>query len=99
MNNYNDFVNRFGVRHVNVVRDRNYETINYGYSQTASYYNNREEIIEMELSRSGFQELVNLDREYDRLWQAQREEAYMRKHHTAINEAYSKYRMLLELYR
>ena len=49
VNGYNDFVNRFNVKHVQVVRDRKYETINYGsynsYNQTASYFADREELI------------------------------------------------------
>jgi hypothetical protein len=93
----NDFINRYRIKHARVSRD--YHRINYGYNQTASFYDNREEIIEMELSRSGFQELVNVDREYDLLAQNQRDEAYMRRQYPAIAEAYNKYRMLLELYR
>jgi len=99
MNGYNDFMQRFNVRHVQVVRDREYETINYGYTQTASYYNNREELIEIELPRRGFEELVYVDRQYDLMCQDFRNEAYMRRQHPAISEAYDKYRMLLELYR
>jgi hypothetical protein len=99
MYGYNDFMSRFNVKHVQVVRERKYETINYGYNQTASYYPDREELIEMELSRSGFEQLVTIDREYTRLWQDQSDEAYMRRQHPAIKEAYEKYLMLMELYR
>jgi hypothetical protein len=99
MNNYNDFINRFGVKNVHASRDRDYRTFNYHYNQTASYYADREEIIEMELTRDGFEHLVKLDREYDLLWQGQRHEAHMRRQHPAIAEAYSKYLMLMELYR
>jgi hypothetical protein len=66
---------------------------------TARYYADREELIEMELTRSGFDNLVNLDREYTRQWQDESDERYLRKMHPAIAEAYSKYRMLLELYK
>lgn len=100
MNDYNDFIKRFNVRHVQVVRDRNYETIDYnGYNQTASYYSNREQLIEIELSRSGFEELVRIDRKLEVLGREAGDEAYMRRHHPAIAEAYSKYKMLMELYR
>jgi hypothetical protein len=99
MNNYDDFLKRFSIKHVQVVRDRMYDTINYGYNQTARYYADREELIEMELTRSGFDNLVNLDREYTRQWQDESDERYLRKMHPAIAEAYSKYRMLLELYK
>jgi hypothetical protein len=92
-------MNKYRVKHVQVSRDRNYETNNYGYNQTASYYNAREELIEMELTRSGFEDLVRLDNENNKLWQDQREESYLRRTHPAVAEAYSKYRMLLELYK
>jgi hypothetical protein len=82
-----------------VSRDRRYDTINYGYNQTASYYADREEIIEMELTRSGFEDLVKMDNENDKAWQAQRDEAYIRRTYPAVAEAYSKYKMLLELYK
>lgn len=99
MNNYNDFINRFNVKHVQVVRDRKYETINYNYNQNASFYSDREELIEIELTRSGFEQLVKIDSEYTRLWQDQSDEAYMRRKHHALKEAYDKYKMLMELYR
>lgn len=99
-NFYNDFMSKYRVKHVQVSRDRNYETINYGsYNQTASYYADREELIEMELTRSGFEDLVKVDREYDNIWEEQRDEAYLRRTYPAVAEAYSKYRMLLELYK
>jgi hypothetical protein len=100
MNDYNDFIKRFNVRHVQVVRDRNYETIDYnGYNQTASYYSNREQLIEIELSRSGFDELVRIDRKLEVLGREAGDEAYMRRKHPALKEAYDKYKMLMELYR
>lgn len=96
---YKSFMNKYRVKHVQVSRDRDYETINYGYNQTASYYADREELIEMELTRSGFEDLVKIDREYDNIWEEQRDEAYLRRTYPAVAEAYSKYRMLLELYK
>jgi hypothetical protein len=99
-NFYNDFMSKYRVKHVQVSRDRDYRTINYGtYNQTASYYADREEIIEMELTRSGFEDLVKMDNEREKVWQDQREEAWMRRTHPAVAEAYDKYRMLLELYK
>jgi hypothetical protein len=84
---------------VQVSRDRRYETINYGYNQTASYYADREEIIEMELTRSGFEDLVKVDKDHDKLWQDQRDEAWLRKQYPALKDAYDKYQMLLALYK
>jgi hypothetical protein len=93
----NDFINRYRIKHIRVNRD--YETFNYGYNQTASYYNNREEIVEMELPRGAFEELAALDRKFDDMAMEYRDEAYMRRQYPALREAYDKYRMLLELYR
>jgi hypothetical protein len=98
-NFYNSFMNKYRVKNVQVSRDRDYRTIDYGYNQTASYYADREEVIEMELTRSGFEDLVKMDNEHEKVWQDQRDEAYMRRTHPAVAEAYSKYRMLLELYK
>ena len=93
----NDFINRYRIRHIRT--NREHETINYGYNQTASFYANREEIVEMELPRSAFESLVDLDRKIDNWVKQDRDEAYMRRQYPALNEAYDKYRMLLELYR
>jgi hypothetical protein len=98
-NFYDSFINKYSVKHVQVVRDRNFETINYGYNQTASYYTNREELIEIEITRSGFEQLVRIDHEYDLLWQDKRSEALLCRTYPAVAEAYSKYQMLLELYK
>ena len=96
INKYGEFVNRYRVTNIQVSRDR--RNIDY-YNTTASYYADREEIVEMEIPRSSFEQLVNIDYEYTKLWQDQRDEMYMRKEHPAIKEAYEKYRMLLELYK
>jgi hypothetical protein len=98
-NFYDSFANKYRVKNVQVSRDQSYQTFNYGWNKTASYYADREEIIEMELTRSGFEDLVKLDNELDKVFQDQREEAYLRRTHPAVAEAYSKYRMMLELYR
>ena len=99
MLDYKQFAARYRVKNMQVVRDRKFDTINYGYNQTASYYADREELIEMELTRSGFDDLVNLDNDYTKMWQDESDERYLRKMHPALAEAYSKYRMLLEIYK
>jgi hypothetical protein len=96
-NYYDSFINKYRVKNVQVSRD--YQTFNYGWNKTASYHADREEIIEIELTRSGFEDLVNQANEHEKVWQDQRDEAWMRKTHSAVAEAYDKYRMLLELYR
>lgn len=99
MSEYDDFMSRFRVKKVQVVRDRMYGTINYSYNQTASYYADREELVEIEITRSGFEELVTLDREYTRQWQDESDARYLRKMHPALKEAYDKYQMLLAIYK
>jgi hypothetical protein len=96
----NDFINKYRIKHVRVTKD--YHNIDYGYklwSTSTINYRDREEFIEMELPRSAFEELVNIDRKIHDWVQEERNEEYLRKHHSAIAEAYSKYRMLLELYK
>lgn len=95
----NDFINKYRIKHVRVTKD--YHSIDYGYSYNTpslSYYN-REEYVEMELPRSAFEELANIDRKIHSWIQEERDEEYLRRHHPAIKEAYDKYRMLLELYK
>jgi microsomal dipeptidase-like Zn-dependent dipeptidase len=103
MSNYDHFVQRFGIKHMRVSRDYDYRTINYGthatYNQTASYYADREELLEVEIRRSGFENLVNIEREYTRLWQDERDEAWLRKQYPALKDAFEKYQMLLALYK
>jgi len=93
---YNGFINRYRVRNIQVNRDR--RSIDY-YNMKASYYADREETIDMEIPRSSYEHLVQMDEEYTRMWQDERDERYMRKEYPAIKEAYEKYRMLLELYK
>lgn len=100
MSVYDDFTQRFGIKHIRTSRNYDYKTINYGnYAQTASYYADREELLEVEIRRSGFENLVDMEREYTRLWQDERDETWLRKQHPALQDAYDKYRMLLELYK
>ena len=100
VNDYNDFVNRFSVKNIQVNRDRNYRSIaSYSRTTSYSYYDDREETIDIEIPRHGFEDLVRLNRNYDRLCDEHRDETQMRRQHPALKEAYDKYRMLLELYR
>lgn len=99
MSNYDEFLNRFRVKHARVVPGRNYETIKHGSTITASYYADREEVVEMELPRRGFEELVRMDTEYTRIWQDERDEAWLRKTYPALKDAYEKYQLLLAIYK
>ena len=93
---YDNFINKYGIRSINV--NRSYDKFNYS-GGTASYYNDREEIFDIEMDRRTFDYIVSMDEEHDRMWQVQREEMFLRNEHPAIKEAYDKYRMLLELYK
>jgi hypothetical protein len=98
----NDFINRYGIKHVRVSRE--YDRIDYDRfysynSPSVSYSTHREEIIEMEIPRSGFEELVNIDRKIHDWVQEERDEEYLRRQYPALKEAYDKYKMLMELYR
>lgn len=97
----NDFINRYRIKHVRVSREYDridYNSYNYN-SPSLSYTTNREEFIEMEIPRSGFEELVSVDSKFKDWCREEGEEAYLRRQHPAIAEAYHKYRMLLELYK
>ena len=93
-----EFVNRFHITNIQVNRDRRHSTF-ASYGKTASYYNAHEETIDIEIPRSGFEELVRVNRRFDDWTQVTSEEAHMRRQYTAIKDAYDKYQMLLELYR
>jgi hypothetical protein len=99
MSNFDDFMNKFKVKYARVVPGKNYETINHGSTITASYYLDREEVVEMELPLRGFEELVRMDTEYTRIWQDERDEVWLRKTYPALKDAYDKYQMLLALYK
>ena len=95
-----EFINYYRIKDIRPVHDRDsYKSFDYGVGRSAAFYSDREQVIEMEIPRRAFEELVDNDKENNRMYQAQREEAYLRKEHPAIQEAYEKYRMLLELYK
>lgn len=93
---YDNFASKYGIKSINV--NRHHKDINY-YGGTASYYSDREETLDIEMSRRAFDYLIQLDEEYTKMWQDERDERYMRKEYPAIKEAYDKYRLLLELYK
>lgn len=93
------FVKEFGFHHINVKRDYPRSYVNYGYKGTASYYNDENEIIEMEIDRRRLEHMADyVQRAEDRLNKDQ-EESWLRNKHPALKEAYSKYQMLVELYK
>ena len=96
------FIKDFRFRSVNVKRERprvshTYGT--YGSPYTASYYADRDEVVEMEIDRRELENLANVVYRADHFLSKERGEHYLRSKHPALAEAYSKYKMLLELYR
>lgn len=92
-----EFANRYNVRNIQVNRDR--RSIDYYNMRASSYISDHEETIDMEIPRRSLEHLVEIDYEYAKLWQDKNDEAYMRRKHPALKEAYDKYKMLMELYR
>ena len=97
--NYTYFVNRYGVKHLRPVTGGYDKFQPYYAGNTATYYNSKEEFIEMEIPQNGFEELVRATDRYDQMFEQEVHDRFLRNSHPAIAEAYSKYQMLLALYR
>lgn len=69
------------------------------YARSMDYYDDRKTVVDIELSRQGFEHLIESDHQAEIDYRVRSEEAQMRKRHPALAEAYSKYKMLLELYK
>ena len=94
------FIRNFGVRQVSRSYPRaRYDSFNT-YS-TISYDYNRyeEELLDVEMSRRGWDELMRYYRMNEKCLALETYEHKMRQKHPAIKDAHEKYLMLLELYR
>ena len=91
-----EFAHRYGAR---VDCRRKADTEYYGYNKTASYYADRDSTVDVELSYRAFEHMVAADHHAELDYQAKREEQHIRARSPAVAEAYSKYKMLLELCR
>ena len=91
-----DFAHRYAAR---VDYRRKTANVYYGYNKTASYYDDRDRTVEVELPSRAFEQMVEMDHHAELDYRANREEARMRNQYSALAEAYSKYKMLLELYK
>ena len=89
-----DFAHRYNAK---VDFRRKTDNVYYGYNKTASYYDDRDSTVEVEFPRRAFEYMVEMDHQAELDYQAKREEAHIRARHPAVAEAYSKYKMLLEL--
>ena len=105
MKYYNDFINRYGIISINV--DRKYSRIDYSSGPPtsslryglSSYYDIRDEMLDVEIPRTSFDALVNLEGKYEELAEKERYERWMRKNNPSVRDAYEKYQILLELCR
>ena len=89
-----DFAHRYGAR---VDCRRKTDNVYYGYNKTASYYDDRDSTVEVELPYRAFEHMVEADHQAELDWRVNREEARIRARHPAVAEAYSQYKMLLKL--
>jgi hypothetical protein len=94
---YDKFVSRYRIRNIQVARS--YDRFDVSYGKSATYYADREEMIDMDIPRSSFEDLVRATDRYDQMFEQEVHDRFLRNSHPAIAEAYSKYQMLLALYR
>ena len=90
-----EFVQRYGAR-VDYQHGRSsFET----YGRSVDYYDYRKSVVDIELSRQEFEHLVEADHHAEVDYRVRSEEARLRSKYPALETAYSKYKMLLELYK
>jgi hypothetical protein len=93
------FVKDFRFRSFNIRRERPHFSYTYGPPGTPLSYNYRDEVVEMEIDKRELENLVNICYRADHFLSKEGHENYLRNKHPALAEAYSKYKMLVELYR
>lgn len=94
------FVRHFGFRVVRINEGRHRQIDSWSAYNSPSYYRaNDDTIIEMEIDRRYLEHMAHYFEQSEKLDQQDRDEAYLRSKHPSLKEAYSKYQMLVELYR
>ena len=85
--------------------------ISKGYSNARSHYDSfstsgnyygygiEEDMLEVEITRRGWDELMRFYRVSEKMAELENYEHNMRQKHLAVKDMYEKYQMLLELYR
>jgi len=97
--NLEKFDKHFGFRVVNVKHHSPYQYYD-SYNRTASFYTEREQTtIEMEIDSRRLEHMANYFEQSERLDKEDREEAYLRRQHPGLKDAYDKYKMLVALYK
>ena len=76
-----------------------YDSFNTYGNKSYNYYSHEDEMLDVEMSRRGWDELMRYYRMTEKLSDLESYEHKMRQKHPAIKEMYEKYQMLLELYR
>jgi len=97
-----DFVRRYGITRITYDREANYNS-KYSYAQSASgqlaYRNGNTETVAIEVPLRALEHLVTMDDKAERAFLKEYEEIRIRRQYTAVETAYSQYKMLLEIYR
>lgn len=96
---YEDFMRNYGISNIQAVRNQSFMRRMDKYTSAQYYDTYREEVFDMDISRRGLERLIDLDKRCYDITTDDRKEAYLRNKHPALEEAYSKYQMLLALYR
>ena len=93
------FTRNFGVRQVS----RSYPRARYDFNTYSTisydYHRYEEELLDVEMTRQGWDELMRYYRMNEKCSARDTYEHNMRQKHPAIKDAYEKYQMLMELYR
>ena len=94
------FTRNFGVRQVSRSYPRaRYDALNTYSTISYDYHRYEEELLDVEITMRGWDELMRYYRMTEKLSDLESYEHKMRQKHPAIKEMYEKYQMLLELYR
>ena len=96
-----EFFKRYSITSIEYTRANNYSR--YDYVNTASgqlaFHENQQQNVDIEIPLRALEHLVKMDDNAEEDYRARKEEARMRKNYPALEEAYSKYQMLLALCR
>lgn len=94
------FVRNFGFRNVRVREDRPYQYLDGYDSYSSSYYTRYDRsTIEMEIGRNELERMTEWFERMEKLNKEDHLEWELRRDNPALKEAYSKYKMLLALYK
>ena len=93
------FTRNFGVRQISRSYGSRPQSYNLYSSKSYNYNDYQEELLDVEMTRRGWDELMRYYRMNEKCIALETYEHNMREKHPAIKNAYEKYQMLLELYR